>query len=126
PSTLYHYRVRSRNAAGVITVSGDYTLTTAPPPACPCTIWSSTAKPVTAASADAGSIEVGVKFQTDIAGYITGVRFYKGSGNTGTHVGNLWSNTGALLATATFTGESGSGWQQVLFTTPVSITANTT
>ena len=40
-------------------------------------------------------------------------------------MGNLWSSTGALLASAPVTGESGSGWQQVNFTTPVAITANT-
>ena len=32
--------------------------------------------------------ELGVRFQSDVAGYITGIRFYKGSGNTGTHVGH--------------------------------------
>ena len=45
--------------------------------------------------------------------------------NTGTHVGNLWSSTGSLLATGTFSGETASGWQQLNFTTPVAITANT-
>ena len=33
-STLYHYRVRSRDAAGNLSVSGDHTFTTAAPPAC--------------------------------------------------------------------------------------------
>ena len=59
-------------------------------------------------------------------GYITGIRFYKGSGNTGTHVGHLWTSTGTLLATATFSNETASGWQQVNFATPVAITAGTT
>jgi hypothetical protein len=31
-----------------------------------------------------------------------------------------------LLATATFSGETSSGWQQVNFGTPVAVTANTT
>jgi hypothetical protein len=56
---------------------------------------------------------------------IRGIRFYKASTNTGTHVGNLWTSTGTLLASATFTGESASGWQQVNFTTPVAINADT-
>ena len=60
-----------------------------------------------------------------MAGYITGIRFYKGSGNTGTHVGYLWTDTGTLLATATFTNETASGWQQVNLSTPVAITAGT-
>ncbi len=70
-------------------------------------------------------MELGVSFKTDVSGYITGIRFYKSAGNTGTHVGNLWSSTGALLATATFTSETASGWQQVNFSNPVAITANT-
>ena len=36
-----------------------------------------------------------MKFQTDVAGNVAGIRFYKGAGNTGTHVGNLWNSTGA-------------------------------
>jgi hypothetical protein len=68
-----------------------------------------------------------VKFRSDQNGFITGIRFYKGSTNTGTHAGSLWASTGGpALATATFSGETASGWQQVNFTTPVAITANTT
>ena len=66
-----------------------------------------------------------MKFQSDVTGYITGIRFYKGTGNTGTHVGHLWTSTGTLLASATFSGETATGWQQVTFATPVAITANT-
>ena len=71
-------------------------------------------------------IEVGVKFQTTIAGTIAGVKFYKSPLNTGTHVGQLYSSTGLLLASEEFKNETDSGWQSVLFATPVPITANTT
>jgi hypothetical protein len=71
------------------------------------------------------AVEVGVKFRADVNGLITGIRFYKASTNTGTHVGNLWTSTGTRLTTATFTGETASGWQQVNFSSPVAITANT-
>src|SRR2546429_6583027 len=71
------------------------------------------------------SVELGVSFKADTNGYIAGIRFYKSVGNTGTHVGNLWSNTGTLLASATFTAESASGWRQVNFSKPVTVTANT-
>jgi hypothetical protein len=60
-----------------------------------------------------------------VSGYITGIRFYKSAANTGTHVGNLWSASGTLLATATFSGESVSGWQQVNFSNPQAVQANT-
>jgi len=66
-----------------------------------------------------------VKFRSDVDGAILGVRFYKSAANTGTHVGNLWTSTGANLAHVAFTGETASGWQQMNFATPVSITANT-
>jgi hypothetical protein len=55
-----------------------------------------------------------------------GLRFFKGSGNTGTHIGHLWSSSGTLLATVTFTGETATGWQTARFSNPVTVTANTT
>jgi len=33
--------------------------------------------------------------------------------------GNLWTTSGTLLATATFSNETASGWQEVTFATPV-------
>jgi len=89
------------------------------------TIWSNTAVPGIADSGPDSAVELGVKFRADSSGSITGIRFYKASINTGTHVANLWTSTGTKLATATFTGETASGWQQVNFSTPVAITANT-
>ncbi|MBE8470404.1 DUF4082 domain-containing protein [Streptomyces justiciae] len=96
------------------------------PQACPCTVWPATAVPGTVNAGDGGSVELGVKFRTTVAGSITGVRFYKSPYNTGTHTGNLWTKDGKLLATGTFTGESASGWQQLNFATPVTVKANTT
>jgi hypothetical protein len=93
---------------------------------CPCTLWSSSVTPVETASDDGNSVEVGVSFQTDYDGFITGIRFYKGAGNIGTHIGHLWSSSGQLLGTVTFTGESNSGWQQANFSTPVPVSAGTT
>jgi hypothetical protein len=89
------------------------------------TIWPSTIVPATVDSGSSGSVELGVLFKADTNGTITGIRFYKSAANTGVHVGHLWSHTGALLAKATFTGETASGWQQANFSTPVAIAANT-
>jgi hypothetical protein len=69
---------------------------------------------------------VGVKFRSDIGGNITGIRFFKGAGNNGTHVGLLYTATGTLMAQAAFSGETASGWQQVNFAAPVAISPNTT
>ena len=93
---------------------------------CPCTIWSATQAPTITADPDTAAVEVGVKFRADTAGTITGIRFYKGAGNTGTHVGNLWSSTGTLMGTVTFSGETATGWQQASFAAPVTIAAGTT
>jgi hypothetical protein len=122
-STLYHFRVDGTDLCSVAASSGDFSFTTSNASAN--TIWSATATPATASQSDAQAIEVGVKFRADINGYVTGVRFYKGSANTGTHVGNMWSASGTLLASATFTNETATGWQQVTFAGPVAITANT-
>jgi hypothetical protein len=84
------------------------------------------ATPAKIDSGDTRSVELGVKFRSEMAGTVTGIRFYKAAANTGTHIGSLWSASGTLLASATFTGESASGWQQVNFGAPVAISANTT
>ena len=87
--------------------------------------WSDSITPGTASSTDSNSVEVGLKFSSSLAGTVTGVRFYKGSNNTGTHVGHLWTSNGTLVASVTFTNETASGWQQANFSTPVQITADT-
>ena len=89
------------------------------------TIWTSTTVPGTVDAGADSAVELGVKFKSDVNGSIVGIRFYKASTNLGTHVANLWTSTGTLLATATFTSETASGWQQVNFANPVAITANT-
>lgn len=75
---------------------------------------------------DGEGVELGTKFSTTVSGNITGARYYKGAGSTGTKTAHLWSRTGTLLASATFTGETSSGWQQVSFSPVVAVTANTT
>lgn len=74
-----------------------------------------------------GGITTGVKFRSTVSGYVSGVRFYQTSGNSGTHVGGLYSYpAGVQLTTATYSGETGSGWQTVTFGSTIPINANTT
>ena len=84
-----------------------------------------TATPATQFS-ETDPVELGVKFSSSISGSITGLRFYKIAADTGPDVLSLWSSTGTLLAQGTFTNGAATGWQQVMFTTAVPITANTT
>jgi Domain of unknown function (DUF4082)/Bacterial Ig-like domain/Bacterial Ig domain/Secretion system C-terminal sorting domain len=93
---------------------------------CPCNIFGATAPSVTAGRDNTTGIVIGTKFQSSVNGLVTGIRFYKASGNTGTHQGLLYNTAGTLLAQATFSGETATGWQTVSFSTPVNIVANTT
>ena len=93
---------------------------------CPCGLFGQNYTPSVASQNDSSAYEMGVKFQSSIAGWVAGVRFYKGAGNTGTHTGSLWTDTGTRLATGTFTNETASGWQTLLFANPVQISTNTT
>ncbi len=113
------------NALAVDFVSS-FTTEATPGSNCPCSIWDDTTTPAVVEVNDAQAIEVGVRFRSSIDGYITGIRFYKGPSNTGTHIGNLWDNNGLLLGQATFANETASGWQTVSFANPVAVTANTT
>ena len=123
----YSATVTAADLSGnVMATPASWSFTTAAPPSCPCTIWSSSAVPTVPAVDDSAAVEVGVRFRTDTTGWITGVRFYKGTGNNGTHAGNLWSANGTKLATATFINETASGWQQANFSAPVQVTAGTT
>ncbi|TFB55938.1 DUF4082 domain-containing protein [Cryobacterium tagatosivorans] len=103
-----------------------WSFTTTATGACPCSVFSASAVPATITENDPRAVELGMKFRSSVAGSVTGIRFYKGSQNTGAHTGHLWSSTGTLLATVTFTGETASGWQQATLSAPVSISANTT
>ena len=89
-------------------------------------LWDPATQPTPVTDPDRAAVQLGVKFQANTNGAITGLRFYKAPENTGTHVGNLWSTSGANLATATFMNETASGWQQVNFASPVAIAAGTT
>jgi hypothetical protein len=120
---------RVKDAAGNALASSmtwSFATAAAAPSGCPCTLWAPTTTPAVVDGNDASAVELGVKFRSTIDGFVTGIRFYKSAANTGAHTGSLWSLDGTRLATANFTGETGSGWQQVNFNPAVAITANTT
>jgi len=129
PNGVYKYGSSAFPASGAsatnywvdVILNTSASIGTAPP----VSVWAPTAVPGTTAVAFVGSAELGLTFLSDVPGYITGVRFYKSATNLGTHDGYLWTSTGTLLASVTFTNESASGWQQANFATPVAIGANT-
>lgn len=91
-----------------------------------CTIWSAGTVPGAVDGGDPSAGEYGVKFRSDVNGSVLGVRFYKAPLNTGTHIVNLWTANGNLLASAVVSGETASGWQQFNFSSPVNVAAGTT
>lgn len=128
-NVVYTVKVTGSDQAGnalVQPVQWSFRTAKAASTTCPCSIWTDDSAPAVASDRDDRSLEIGVKFSSDTAGKVNGVKFYKGVGNDGTHVGTLWSSNGAELATATFTAESAAGWQEVTFAQPVNITAGTT
>jgi hypothetical protein len=94
--------------------------------AAPASLWTRSALPGTPAAPGSAAAELGTEFMSNVAGFVTGLRFYKSAANTGTHVGYLWTGSGTLLGSVTFTRESASGWQKANFSTPIPVDANTT
>jgi hypothetical protein len=101
--------------------------------ACPCSLFSSVTTPASVGLSTADgrtgagpfTYEMGVKVKATQDMQVTSIRYYESPGETGTHVGRIWTSTGVLLASVTFTNESGSGWQQQALGSPVTMTANT-
>lgn len=91
----------------------------------PYTVWGS-AIPTRPSADDTQGVEVGLRFTPEVDGHVSGVRFYKGSGNTGVHTGSLWSEDGRRLASVQFADETEVGWQSASFSTPVEVRAGMT
>jgi hypothetical protein len=127
PDTTYTATVSGAQTSSGATMSSPYSWTfTTAGSQCPCSLWSASTQPSVASSGDTSAVNLGVEFTPSANGWITGIRFYKGSGNTGTHIGALWTTGGSLLGQVTFTNESASGWQQANFSSPIAVTAGTT
>jgi hypothetical protein len=117
--TSYTFTVKATNASGTGPES------TASNPATPRSSLFELTSPAVADAGDANAVNVGVKFTADVSGSVTGLRFYRSTANTGTHVGALWTAAGTLLAQVTYSGESASGWQTATLSSAVPITAGT-
>jgi Domain of unknown function (DUF4082)/Galactose oxidase-like, Early set domain/Bacterial Ig-like domain/Fibronectin type III domain len=125
-STAYTYTVTANNAAGMVSTSSNSATATTPVEVCPCSVWNDGTPSGSSQSDDPNAQTLGVQFQASSSGFITGVRFYKEPSDTGAHIGSLWSSTGTLLASGTFSNETASGWQELDFSAPVAITAGAT
>jgi hypothetical protein len=121
-------------ASGVKDLAGNalvnnysWTFTTAAGSSSTYTVFQTTDTPSVPLANDGQGIELGMRFRSTQDGFITGVRYYKGSGASGIHIGSLWNNAGTTrLAQVSFANETATGWQQMLFSSPVAITAGVT
>lgn len=69
--------------------------------------------------------ELGMRFMVGVPGTIRAIRYYRPAGESGTHIGRLWTSSGTQLGQATFTDETAEGWQQAALATPVAIQPGT-
>jgi hypothetical protein len=106
-----------------------WTFTTA---ACPCSMMptltpTSTGNPTSDGRSGTGpfTLELGTKFTVDSALQLTAIRYYKSPGETGTHVGTIWTASGTNLGSVTFANETASGWQQQALASPIALQPNT-
>ena len=95
---------------------------------CPCSLMSSltpalTGLPVHDYRPGPGpfSYELGTKVTVDEPTELVALRYYRSPGETGAHVGRVWSASGQQLAQASFENESSSGWQRQALATPLSL-----
>ena len=68
---------------------------------------------------DPNPVELGVRFTVSTPGHVSAIRYYKTSGNTGVHVGSLWTSHGRRLAKVTFSSETATGWQVARLAEPI-------
>lgn len=92
---------------------------------CPCSVFRASDAPAGSAN-DGTGVELGMTWVPQVNGSVTALRFWKATGDTGTHTGSLWTASGQLLSTGTYTNESAGGWQTLTLSAPVQVTAGTT
>ena len=75
------------------------------------------------ADPDRNAVQLGLKFQSNVDGTVSGIQFYKGPQNDGDNMVRLWNANGDMVASGTFEDDGSNGWQTVNFDQPVAIKA---
>jgi hypothetical protein len=84
-------------------------------------IFDASTTPTVLTGEDQEPVELGVRFSSTSGGSVTGIEFYRSSGNVGPHTATLWDASGTALASAEFPEQSRQGWQTARFQSPVPI-----
>jgi hypothetical protein len=114
-----------KSVAGALLATQTWSFTTRGPDSATAQSLFTDQVPTVAAADESSPVELGTEFTPSRDGKVTGIRFFKGAGNLGTHVGSLWSASGQRLATVTFAGESAGGWQTATVSPAVDVSAGT-
>jgi hypothetical protein len=128
PLTPYTYQVAGRDDEGNSSALSQQATATTPATRnlaeCPCNLWQPGDPRFE--TADRTAAELGVRFSASVDGELTGIRYYKGSGDNGPNVGHLWNEAGQLIATtvASVPQPGDFGWKVLPFVTPVPIVRN--
>jgi len=72
---------------------------------------------------------LGLRFTSSVSGFVKGIRFFAAdevSATPGNYSGQLWSGTGTLLASGSFTTVTAGAWNELVFSSPILITAGET
>ena len=83
-------------------------------------------KPRIDADSDRRAVELGVRFTPSTSGTVTALQYYQGPKATGTNTVTLWSGSGTVLASASFSSSSTPGWRTVPLKSAVPLTAGKT
>lgn len=71
-------------------------------------------------------VELGMVFKSIVRGKITHIKFYKPvASDAAVYTVNLWTYTGTLLTSQTYSANGKSGWQRVALNNPVAVEDNT-
>src|SRR5688572_29876807 len=117
-------QARATDGTGRVEVAGEglvLHIGAAEPLACPCTLWPASSVPTFSDAGDPRSLEVGVRFHSDVDGFVDAVRFFRLGEHAAPHVVNLWTAGGTLLATRPFHSAATNDWQEAKFDTPVPV-----
>jgi len=83
-------------------------------------------RPQTPSDPDRRAVELGVRFSPQKAGSVTALQYYQGPRTQGVQLATLWSASGKVLATVSFSPSAKVGWRTVPLRKPVPLAAHQT
>jgi hypothetical protein len=126
--TTYGYRIRATNAAGDSTYGAEATATTPATAAITGSAYTlfGTAAAQGGTSAD-NNYELGTRFRTDTAGFVTALRVWRPATNGPTsYTARLWTSTGAKLAQVTISAPTAGAWAEAALDSAIALNAGGT